>query len=109
MKRHETRNLLHTWLICLQLPVLLAASSVSANRSRGSGERNQRNQAATAQEQTEIVTSAGPIAWQDDFETGNLSRWPSDTGAGGRSDSGLCSRPDEGVSNEQAHSGQYSL
>lgn len=108
MKRHESRTSQQTWIIYVLLAALLSACNVSANPSRRSGERNQQNRQAASQE-AEITPIEGPIAWQDDFETGDLSLWPTDKGAGGESDSGLCSRPSEGVSDEQAHSGQYSL
>ena len=50
-----------------------------------------------------------PTVWSADHETGDLSQWTADQTLGGAYDSGDCVRPRNGVSNEQAHSGRYSM
>lgn len=51
-----------------------------------------------------------PVVWFANNETGDLSQWrinnPFTTI---ESDSGACFRPPDGVTTEQAHSGQYSM
>lgn len=50
------------------------------------------------------------IVWSADFETADLSQWRIDNDARTiEADSGACSRPEKGVSTEQAHSGRYSM
>jgi hypothetical protein len=57
----------------------------------------------------ETVLPAG-VVWQADMETGDLSQWRIGTNSKSeQQDSGLCYRPANGVSNEQAHSGSYSM
>lgn len=49
------------------------------------------------------------IVWQDDFETGDLSQWPSYSGEQTSFDSGECIRPKNGVSTDFSFSGNYAL
>lgn len=49
------------------------------------------------------------VLWQADMETGDLSQWHINNPRSVESDSGLCWRPANGVSTDQAHSGQYSM
>ncbi|MCB9100068.1 MAG: heparin lyase I family protein [Anaerolineales bacterium] len=56
------------------------------------------------------VSASGPIVWSADVETGDLSQWRIDNNFSSvEVDTGLCFRPPNGVSTEQAHSGQYSM
>jgi hypothetical protein len=91
--------------------MFLTGCSEGGNRRAAAGDREQRSRGAGAVSAQPAPASQGPILWQADFETGDLSQW--DVGnrrdAMEEADSGRCSRPDSGVSTEQAHSGQYSM
>ena len=49
------------------------------------------------------------LLWSADMETCDLSQWTKNNTHGGSYDSGNCRRPENGVSEEQAHSGKYSM
>lgn len=50
-----------------------------------------------------------PLVWVATHEIGNLSEWKEGTSNNPSQDSGLCSRPKNGVSGEVAHTGKYSM
>ncbi|MCC6456100.1 MAG: heparin lyase I family protein [Caldilineaceae bacterium] len=105
-------------LLILPLVMLvLAGCSVNAQDGRRSSNRNadNRNKEATVQPAAkpgiERTPSQGPIVWQADLETGDLSEWRLDMkdSIGTEVDSGKCSRDGTGVTTEQAHSGAHSM
>jgi hypothetical protein len=113
--------------LLLLILIVLAGCNVNAQGGRGSKKRNKElteQQAvkpivtATAKsEQPEIGESvpertprSNAIVWQADFETRDLSQWNMGESRGDpKADSGLCFRPNNGVTDEQAHSGSYSM
>lgn len=61
------------------------------------------------QKGTVVQNFPAPLLWAATHETGNLSEWAIGTPTSPSQDSGLCSRPKNGVSDEVAHTGKYSL
>ena len=55
------------------------------------------------------MTSVAGVVWSADNEIGNLAQWTAGGTHGGPRDSGVCVRPQNGVSTEAAHSGKYSV
>jgi hypothetical protein len=114
-------------LLLLLVMIMLAGCSVNAQGGRGSKKRDK--ELAEQQTTKPIVTATtksgqpeigepvpertpnpNAIVWQADLETKDLSQWMLDTTRGDpKADSGLCMRPGRGVSDEQAHSGIYSM
>jgi len=56
-----------------------------------------------------FAPEATTVVWSADHETGDLSQWYSNNPYTVVADSGYCYRPSNGVSTEQAHSGQYAI
>jgi hypothetical protein len=58
-----------------------------------------------------LTNGESTIVWKADMETGDMSQWAIGVSALSTiiSDNRICTRPENGVSTEQAHSGSYSI
>jgi hypothetical protein len=94
----------------LPAKVLLFILVVTLLSGCGARAGAQRRNSVSAKSLPEISVS-GPVQWQADFESGDLLQWRVGSGANSPAefDSGKCTRPENGVTTEQAHSGKYSM